>query len=247
MIFVKRVTTWATATALLAVGSMTANAALIDDFDTPGLGEYTFSKVLDQGDGTTNVSFTDAAGTIDVTSTGTSGAEQVLLLRSDAPLEQGREIQISAPTTFNNRDFGLAIGQAHPDLGNGVAGDNRAGFDHVFMAWRNLTQLNSRGFAGGADVGLGQEFGVNAEALFIARLENDDIEMGWYDGGTRNVSRTITPPNLDIFSHVGFYADLRGDGEGFAGADNFANVPEPASIALACLSVFGMAAIRRRK
>lgn len=247
MILANQVTTWATTAALLlAVGTAGANAALIDDFNTAGLGEYTFSKVLDQGDGTTNVSFSDAAGTIDVMSAGSSGAEQVLLLRGDV-LEQGREIQLSAPTTFNNRDFGLAIGQSHADLGDGVAGDNRGTADYAFMAWRSLSQLNSRGFIGGGEIGLGQDFGVNAETLFIARLANDDIEMGWYDGGTRNVSRTITPTTLDIFSNIGFYADVRGDGEGFAGADNLANVPEPASVALVCLSMVGIAAVRRWK
>ncbi len=194
--------------------------SLIDNFDTPGLGEYAFSKVLDQGTAT-NVSFSDAAGTIDVTSTGADGAEQVLLLRSDVTLNQGEELLIDAPTTFNDRDFGLAIGQTHADLGNGNTGDNRTSADFLFMAWRNFGQLNSRGFNGNAEVALQQAFDTVPDQLFIARTATDDVELGWYDGNTRNVLWTATPTTTDIFSNVGFYADVRADGNGFAGADNF--------------------------
>ena len=192
----------------------------IDNFDTPGLSEYNFSKVLDQGTAT-NVSFSDAAGTIDVTSTGADGAEQVLLLRSDVTLGQGEELQLDAPATFNDRDFGLAIGQTHADLGDGVTGDNRNSADYLFMAWRDFGQLNSRGVNANTEVALQQAFGTTPDKLFIARTATDDIELGWYDGQTRNVLWTATPTTLDIFSNVGFYADVRADGNGFAGADNF--------------------------
>lgn len=230
---------------LMFVGSNTS-ATTIDDFDTPGLGEYTFSKMLDQGTAT-NVSFSDASGTIDVTSMGSDGAEQVLLLRGDVSLAQGEQLVVDAPTSFNDRDFGLAIGQAHADLGDGNAGDNRNAADYAFIAWRSASQLNSRGFVGGSEIGLGQEFGVNATSLFIARLPNDDIEMGWLDGGTRNVHRTITPTTTDIFSNIGFYADVRGDGNGFAGADNLRIVPEPATLALAGLGLTCLLTMPRRR
>ncbi|TWT36478.1 Autotransporter-associated beta strand repeat protein [Posidoniimonas corsicana] len=216
-------------TADASVGSVVVNGTLaltnntmvtlVDDFNTPGLSEYAFSKVLDQGT-VTNVSFSDAAGTIDVTSTGADGAEQVLLLRNDVTLAQGEELHIDAPSTLINRDFGLAIGQNHADLGNGGSGDNRSAGDYLFIAWRTLAQLNGRGFNGNAEIPLEQEFEVNAERLFIARLANDDVELGWYEGGSRFVSYTATPATTDIFSNIGFYGDLRADGDGFAGADN---------------------------
>lgn len=223
-----------------------ATATIIDDFDTPGLSEYTFSKVLDVNPGgATNISFSDAGGAIDVTSTGSDGPEQVLLLRGDVTLPQNDEIILDAPSSFINRDFGIAIGQAHADLGDGNAGDNRSTADYAFMAWRSASQLNSRGFIGGGEIGLGQEFGANADSLFIARLSNDDIELGWYDGAVRNVHRTITPATTDIFSNIGFYADVRGDGDGFAGADNLRFIPEPATLALAGLSLVSLLTRRR--
>ncbi|MCA9238974.1 MAG: hypothetical protein KDA37_02190, partial [Planctomycetales bacterium] len=88
------------ALAALAVGASSASAAVIDDFDSPGLGEYTFSKVLDQGAGTTNISFSDATGSLSVSSAGSTGAEQVVLLRG-ATLPQGQEVRIDGPATIS--------------------------------------------------------------------------------------------------------------------------------------------------
>lgn len=207
----------------LAVRS-TIETTLVDDFNTPGLGQYNFAKVLDQGT-TTNVAFSDASGTIAVDSTGSDGAEQVLLLRNDMTLSQGQELQIDVPTVLGDfgqpRDFGLAVGQNHADLGNGVTGDNRNTGDFLFVSWRNPPDhLNSRGFNGNAEVGQVQAFGAASDRLFIARLENDDIEFGYYSGGTRVVMRTETPATTAIYDNIGFYADLRADGDGFTGADN---------------------------
>lgn len=237
------------ALAALAVSASSASAALIDDFNTPGLGEYTFSKILDQGAGTTNVSFSDASGTLSVSSAGTTGAEQVLLLRG-VSLPQGQEVRVDGPATLSGaNDLGLAIGQSHASLANGVAGDNRNTGDFLFVSFRSPTQLNSRGFNGNAEVGQVQAFGVTADKLFIGRTATDDIEMGYYTGAVRNVIRTVTPATLDIFSNVGFYGDLRGDGNTASGLDNLtigAAIPEPGSVALFGLACAAGLATRRR-
>lgn len=229
--------------AALALG-VSSSAAVIDDFNTPGLSEYAFSKVLDQGTAT-NIMFSDAAGTIDVTSAGADGAEQVLLLRNDYSLGQGEELQLDVPSTFNDRDFGPAIGATHADLGDGTAGDNRNTADYVFITWRTTTFLNNRGFIGNSEITLGQNSTGPADVLFIARTATDDIELGWYEGATRNVARTVTPVSLSIFDNVGLYADIRVDGNGFAGADNLRIIPEPTSALLLVLSVCGFVARRK--
>lgn len=237
-----------TAAIAIALGATTAQAAIIDDYNTPGLGEYTFYKILDQGAGTTNVSFSDAAGTLDVSSSGSSGAEQVLLLRGDVTLGQGEEVQIDGPATISGaNDLGLAIGQTPNGLAG--AGDNRNQADFLFLSFRSSTQLNSRGFNGNSEIGQVQAFGVNATKLFIGRTLTDDIELGYYDGFSRNVVRTVTPATTDIFSNVGFYGDLRGDGNTASGLDNLtigAAIPEPTTAGLAVLALAGFAAARRK-
>ena len=245
-----RLATWMGLGALLlATTSSGATAAIIDDFATPGLGEYTMYKILDQNAGDTNISFSDASGSLSVLSTGTTGAEQVLLLRSDVSLAAGQELRVDGPVTetaSGTEDLGLAIGATPSTLGNPQAGDVRNQADFAFISFRNPTQLNSRGFIANAEIGQIQAFGVNADTLFIARLDNDDMELGYYDGATRNVMRTITPTNLAVYDNVGFYADLRADAATIGGLGNLQVVPEPASIALAGLAIVGLLTNRRR-
>jgi hypothetical protein len=235
--------------AVIAASGMTASGALIDDFGDADLSEYTFYKRLDQGAGTTNISFSSPSGTITATSSGTTGAEQVLLFRSDVSFDVGQEIRIDGPSTesgTSTEDLGLAVGQTPASLGNPQAGDNRNTADFLFISYRNPTQLNSRGFNGNAEVGQVQNFGVNADMLFIARPATDGIELGWYDGSTRNVSRSLTV-NPSIFTNIGFYADLRADGASIGSLDNLSIIPEPTSVLLGLLAMVGMVSLRRRQ
>lgn len=248
----KLFTILAIAVAIMSSCGLTGASAavgLVDDYDTAGLLDYDLYKILDQGDGTTNISFSDAAGTIDVTSTGTSGAEQVLFFRNDGiSIEQGEQLRLDAPTTFINRDFGLAIGETPTGLADGADGDVRSATDYLFISWRTLGFLNSRGFNNNGEIGLAQASVTSADSLFIARLGNDDIELGSYSGSVRTVLQTVTPATLDVFDNVGFYADIRGDGDGFAGADNLRieAIPEPTTLMLVGLGLVGAMATRRR-
>ena len=234
----------------LALGSSVAFAGLIDDFSSPGLPEYNLNKILDQNAGATNISFSDVAGSLAGISTATTGAEQVLFFRNDGiTLGTGQELQVDGPVTDSGtgtEDLGLAVGQLPTSLGDPAAGSTRNLADYMFISFRGPTQLNSRGFNGNAEIGQVQSFGVNADTLFIARLANDDMELGYYTGATRTVVRTVTPVTTDIYSNVGFYADLRADGATLAGLDNLRIIPEPASFVLVGMSVLGMLAARRR-
>jgi hypothetical protein len=171
-----------------------------------------------------------------------------VFLRNDGvTLGINEELQIDGPATRvgTANDLGLVIAETPTSLVG--AGDNRAAADFLFISFRNNTQLNSRGFNGGVEVGQVQNFGVNATKLFIARTGTNSVELGWYDGLTRNVSRSMTVADTNIFSNVGFYADLRNDGGGFTGLDNLQIVPEPGSLMLMIFAVAGSAAPYRRR
>ncbi|WP_442482207.1 beta strand repeat-containing protein [Aeoliella sp. SH292] len=200
-----------------------ASVTIVDDFNTPGLGEYTFTKGLDQGAGTTNISFSDVSGTIAATSTGTTGAEQMMGLRPVA-LNQGIEllIDVASATRINNgREMGIVVGETQVGLGN-VAGDVRNQADHVFISINGTGIINSRGFVGGTEIATGNYTGRTFDTLFIKRLDNNNMELGFYNNGARTVLRTVTVPasELNLYNNLGVYADLRNDGGGWTGLDN---------------------------
>ena len=254
---VTRMTPWVVAAAMLlplTVGGTAAVAGpigLIDDFGDTDLSDYTFYKVLDQGAGTTNIGFSSPSGTLQASSSGTTGAEQVLLFRNDGySLGVGEELQIDGPSIesgASTEDLGLAVGETPTSLGDPQAGDNRNQADFLFISYRTPTQLNSRGFNNGAEVGQDQEFGVTATRLFIARTATDVFELGWYDGATRNIAVSRTGVNADMGSNVGFYSDLRADGAMIGSLDNLRIVPEPSAVLLAMVALAGVAGWQRRR
>jgi hypothetical protein len=209
----------------------------IDDFEDTSLGEYTFAKILDQGT-VTNTSFESPAGVLANISAGADGAEQALLVRSDFQLAVGQELRVdnafgTADAMGQPGDFGIAVGETPSDLGDGGSGDVRTDGDFLFISFRGLNQLNSRGFNGiDGEIGQAQAFGANADQLFIARPTENTIEMGWYDGVTRNVLRAETEVSPDIFDNIGFYGDLRVDAAGYSGLDNLRFQVGPEDIAL---------------
>lgn len=243
--------------ALGGTATMAGPIGLVDDFADASLAEYTHYKILDQGGGETNISPSSPSGELIVTSIGSSGAEQVLFFRSDVTLGVGEELQVDGPPTpvGSTNDFGLAIGATPTSLGDPEAGDNRSAADYLFVSYRSATQLNHRGFLGGSEIGQHQAFSVNADRLFIARPALNSVELGWYDGATRNIIHASDPnpaeytnvPNLNLFDNIGFYFDLRSDGAGYNGLDNLRIVPEPATAMLAMLALVGFVGLGRRR
>lgn len=214
----------------------TTSSVLVDDFDTPGLGEYTFAKVLDQGSGGTNLQFDDSSGALSVTSVGSTGAEQVLFYRGDHTLEPGEELRIDGPPTFNKletNNYGIALTSSAASLGNPEAGDIRGPEDYLFISWRGqIGQMSASSFAGTL-TGDNQAFGVNATQLFIKRTGAGSVEYGYYDGAARIVMGVINGNNAATFNNIGFYADLRSDLMTISGLDNLRIVTGDTSSTLA--------------
>jgi len=244
-----------TISALLAacLAGASAQAQLIDDFSDAGLAEYTLSKVLDQGDGTSNIGFSSLAGALQATSTGTSGAEQVLFLRNDFSLAVGSVLRADVNWTLSgSQDLGIALATtATPSsLANGAAGDVRS--DYVLAAIRNTADhVVGTGLNGttGFNINPQAQGGAAAIGLYVARTSATTFEIG-YDKGAGDVFlRTLTVGNTAIGNAVGFYADMRADGT-IGTLDNLRIevIPEPGTISI--LSLGGLAFIlglRHRK
>jgi len=179
-----------------AASAASASVGLIDDFNTPdGAAGFTLSRVLDFGDGTTQTTYDEAGGALNVTLNGATGTAEQALFLAPVSLGAGEELQLDVADAVDNggRDFGIAVGQTPVALAEGAAGDNRSLADYVFLAMNNKdatgTSFTSRGFIGNSELDLldandGALFENQAGVtqLFITRLANDDLEFGFYQG-----------------------------------------------------------------
>ena len=233
--------------------AVSARAQLIDDFSDTSLAEYTLSKVLDQGNGTNNVSFSSPSGALLATSTGTSGAEQVLFLRGDYSLAVGYMLRADVSWAFGtSQDLGIALATtATPaSLGDLVAGDVRS--DYVLAAIRGTADhVIGTGFSGttGFNINPQVQGGAATLGLYIARTSLTTFDIGYNKGAGDLFLRTLTVTNTAIGNAVGFYADMRADNS-IGTLDNLRIevIPEPSTLAVIGLgTVAGAAALRRRK
>ena len=200
---------------------------VVEDF-SGDLSAYTETRVLDQGEAE-NVSFGISNGVLQTVSTGTTGAEQTVLLRDDVALAVGMEMQadVIADSLASSQDIGLMVGAtATPtpliyDPGTGGTQSTRE--DMVTVYVRNTAEVYTRGhngtvefpLAGGATAGA-----VPVARLFIARTASNTFETGWYDdAGTRTLLATRTVDNPAIGNAIGFYSDQRADAV-LSGLDN---------------------------
>ncbi len=187
---------------------------LVDDFSAGSLSSYIETRVLDQGS-VDNVSFVSAGGTLRSVSTGTDGAEQTLLLRSDYGLAVGKELQVDANlVAANDRDLGIMVAATD------APGEfNRS--DYAFVALTDAAnRVKVRGFDGTTSLDLVIDSSPAVkDTLFIARIDENTFELGYYVGQQRSVLVTRTLANADIGSAIGFYSDQRASGT-INGLDN---------------------------
>lgn len=237
------------ALAAVVAGGAVAHATIIDDFSTTTLSPaYTQTAVLDQG-ATRNVAYGSPSGGLVAVSTGADGAEQVLLLRSDASVAVGQILRADVALLGSglNQDLGIALAAtATPTITN-LNGSQRS--DYIFIGFRgDQTHIIANGFNGTAGIGTNQVFGLtNMSGLFIYRTSPTTFIMGYNDNGGPDVNAfTFTVANTNIGNAVGFYTDMRASNT-VGTLDNLRidTVPEPASLGL--LGLGAMALIARRK
>lgn len=227
------------AVALGAMATTNALGTLIDDFSDASLAEYTSTVILDANGGGSNVAaWQSPSGTLELVTSEYEGIEQYAFIRSGLSLAVGEEVQVDLAHSGASQDLGLYVGGTTP-----VTGTRQ---DYVAMYARGNGQVFSRGFDGGSEYPLAGGGTPAYESLFIARVDTNTYEAGYYEGGVRNILATRTPSFANDADVVGFYADVRAAGT-LGGLDNLRVIPEPASMVLAGFGVVGLLAWRRRR
>ncbi len=237
--------------------AVAAQAQVVDNFDTAGLGEYTVTRILDNAVSEANVSFSDGAGTLSASYGGTTAAaEQVVQLRNDFSLGVGKRLLVDVlfPTQTSQMDFGIAVSATATPSGAVVGTtDTRATFNWAAVyvrpsqdAVRSTSSINGTVVTGTGVLSAGE---TTVSQLFIERTSLTDFTLGYYDtGAVRHDSRTATFTANDVGTAIGFYADLRAVGGSLGALDNLRieDVPEPGSLSLLALGGIGALIVRRR-
>jgi hypothetical protein len=231
-----------------------AGAVVIDPFTDGNLSEYTSTRVLDNSVATANVSFSSTTGSLVASyDSGTSAAEQVLLLRNDFSLAVGQTLTIDTAfaTTGTQMDFGLAISGAAAitsassgdtdtrDLNNFLAIYVRPSQDSVRVTSSNNGVVTTgSGILGTAETLVSQ--------LYIARVTSTQFTVGYIDtSAVSHDALTVNFTATDLGSQIGFYGDLRTASTSLGSLDNLAIVPEPSAALLGGLGLFAL--LRRRR
>lgn len=238
--------------------SALAQGQLIDDFNVPGLGQYTQTRVLDNGISEANVSFSDASGSLVSSYGGTlNQPEQVLLLRNDFNLAVGNALLVDVLflTQASQMDFGIAVSATNTPTSASIADtDTRDTFNWAAVYVRpSQDAVRATSSIGGAVTTGTGVLTVNetlVSYLFIERNSATDFTLGYIDNAAnRIVSTSITFGATDVGTALGFYADLRAAGGSLGSLDNLTitAIPEPATGALLGLGVLALILARRRR
>ena len=237
---------------------MIAQAQPIDDFETPGLGQYLQTTVLDNGIAEANVSFSDATGALVGSYGGTvSQPEQVLFLRNDFNLPVGSMLLVDTafPPQTSQMDFGIAISATVNPLAASLADtDTRDLFNWAAVyvrpsqnAVRSTSSINGAVVTGTGVLTVDETL---VSQLFIERNTSTDFTLGYYDtSANRIVSRTVSFTATDVGTAIGFYTDLRAAGGSLGSLDNLriTLIPEPASGALLGVGALAFMLFRGRR
>lgn len=222
--------------ACVAIGLLVgvSQAQLIDDF-SGDLSNYTHTVILDVDPAAGNTASYQITGeTLEYNTSFYQSIEQSAFIYDGLSLAVGDELVMDLTHNGASQDLGLYVG--------GTAPTYNVRQDYIAVYARGDGRVFSRGFDGAGEYNLEGGNTPAYESLFIARVDTNIFEAGYYEGGVRNIISTRTPTTANAATYVGFYNDVRAAGV-LGSADNLRIIPEPASIAL--LGLFGLL-LRRR-
>ncbi len=188
-----------------------ASSTLIDDF-TSGLGAYTNTVILDTdfAGGVNTAAWQIASEAAQYNTTTYQSIEQAAFVRSGLSLEVGQELQVDLANNGASQDVGLYVGGTAPTPASVADNDTRQ--DYIAVYGRNNGQVFSRGFDGTTEYGLLGGATPAYTSLFVARVDENTFEAGFYDATGRNVVATRIPATANSADVVGFYTDVRAAG-----------------------------------
>ncbi len=183
------------------------SSTVIDDFES-GLSGYTSTIILDTNGGGSNfASWQIDQGRLQYVTTFEWGStvEQSAYIRNGLALDVGQEVQVDLDHTNASQDIGLYVGGTSPTTGV------RENYVNIYA--RAGGGLFSRGFLGENELNLQSGGSPSFDQLFIKRVGTDDYELGYYNGTNRVVLTTRNGMTGNDGSVVGFYTDVRNEGE----------------------------------
>jgi hypothetical protein len=253
--------------ALILAGSigLAAQAQTVIDPLTGSLAGYTTTAILDNGLGNgAGVTFASSASGLSASYTGPGAtAEQSLLLAPASSFSTTfavgdmLTVNVAMPTSSIVEDFGLAIAATPVAASAGNSWNSRTAFDYATISYRpsqTAIRANSS-ISGTLTTANGVITGVAAPTvseLFIAWNSVNSFTLGYVDSSSvYHNSETISfSPSSVIGTEIGFYGDLRNSGGttlSYLSNLTIQPVPEPSTLAMAGMSLFGLFAVVRRK
>ena len=191
---------------LALVGPLVADTTLLENFDGD-LSAYTSTVILDANGGGANVAAWqiadagDGENVLRFDTTTYDGIEQVALIRDGLALQVGEEVRVKVTHNGASQDLGLYVGGTPPTAG--------VRQDYVSVYARATGEIFSRGFDGATEYGLVGAGVQTFDTLFIARVDTNTYDAGYYNAGARTIVATripVTPNDADV---IGFYSDVR--------------------------------------
>lgn len=209
--------------ALVCVMAVAAQAVLIDDF-SGDLSNWTSTVILDAGGtGSNTAAWQISGGVLQLNTTAYDGIEQGAMIYNGLSLAVGEEVQIDVTHTGASQDIGLYVGGTTPVTGTR--------YDYISVYARSSGELFTRGFDGSTEYGQVGWIKPAYEKLFVARVDTNVYQVGYYEAGVRNIMVTRTPAYANDADVIGIYTDVRAVGV-LGSVDNLTIVPEPATLVL---------------
>jgi hypothetical protein len=235
---------------------LAAQAQVVDTLNNTTLAPYTQTTVLQNG-ASSGITFSDSTGTLTSTGGGTV-PDQVLFLRNDYSLYLGETLSVGvaiSATGGANSDFGIAIASQVNPIPAVYAGSNvntRSNFLAVYVKPAS-GEIGAAGFSGTTQVISSHNTAASfltINSLWITETAADVFSVGYTTPTSTNTYASGLVFNQgDIGNSIGFYSDMRGTITSPAVLSNLTitPAPEPSTLAMAGMSLFGLFAVVRRK